>query len=209
MSVTMGSSDVFKKVGVIIFIAVLSAVTVFSIILVNKISSDDEPPEWFETYISELVLLDLDNFSSPSEIPAEKLIAFGIWKCLRSDLDAVKYPVDDEGKRYISSADVFSKINEYFEITKPVKPVSSPPFIYLKNTDRFSIPVYGKELGYYPKVKKITFPKEGYTILDVAYYNSDYFTDSENESAYIKKSVLITLKGAKGKYKFISLVKKG
>lgn len=193
-----------------IFIIVLLLITFFSIIAINRISSKEETPEWFETYISELVMLDFDTFSSAEKIPPEQLISFGIWKVLNSDPDAVKYPLNSKNNiRYVGAKDVQEQIKEYFDINSDVKPISVQPFTYIEKSNQYAVPVFGNEQGYYPKVKKISRPKDGFVVLDINYYtNNDFLLSADEANNEVKKSVMLTLKGKPGKYKFISLVVK-
>lgn len=189
-------------------LACVGLVTVIAkgISLFNSYSSGETRKEGFEEVIYPAVIMDIESFNSPAELPSEQILTAAIWSMIMTDGVTEQYELTFDVVM-IPAADVESYAVKLFgdnlpELTHTTVGPSESRFYYNEETKSYNVPVAPVTYTYTPEIKEATKNGDEYTItvdyidelpawLPKTSSKSVMFTLSENNGEYQLKSMKI------------------
>lgn len=199
----------YSAFGVIFAIlACVGLVTVItkSISLFSSYSSGETRKEGFEKVLYPAVIMDIESFNSPSELPSEQILTAAIWSMIMADGITEQYELTFDVVT-IPATDVESYAVKLFgdnlpELTHTTVGPAEARFYYNEETKSYNVPVAPVTYTYTPEIKKATKNGSDY-IVEVNYIDelpawlpktsskSVQFTISQNNGEYQIKSMKI------------------
>ena len=156
----------FKKAFYAVFgvifalLACVGLVTVIakSISLIGSYTSGETKKEGFEDIIYPAVIMDIESFNAPTELPSEQIITAAIWSMIMADDVTMQYEQTFDVVK-IPAADVESYAVKLFGDTLPelthttVGPAESR-FYYNEETKSYNVPIAPVTYTYSPEIKE-------------------------------------------------------
>lgn len=156
----------FKKAFYAVFgvifalLACVGLVTVIakSISLIGSYTSGETKKEGFEEIIYPAVIMDIESFNAPTELPSEQIITAAIWSMIMADDVTMQYEQTFDVVM-IPAADVESYAVKLFGDTLPelthttVGPAESR-FYYNEETKSYNVPIAPVTYTYSPEIKE-------------------------------------------------------
>ena len=189
-------------------LACVGLVTVIAkgISLFNSYSSGESRKDGFKEILYPAVIMDIESFNSPAELPSEQILTAAIWSMIMTDGVTEQYELTFDVVM-IPAADVESYAVKLFgdnlpELTHTTVGPSESRFYYNEETKSYNVPVAPVTYTYTPEIKAATKNGDEYTI-EVDYIDelpawlpktsskSVMFTLSENNGEYQLKSMKI------------------
>ncbi len=166
----------FKKVFYAIFgvifalLACVGLVTVIakSISLIGSYTSGETKKEGFEEIIYPAVIMDIESFNTPTELPSEQILTAAIWSMIMADDVTMQYEQTFDVVM-IPAADVESYAVKLFGDTLPelthttVGPAESR-FYYNEETKSYNVPIAPVTYTYSPEIKEAIKNNNEYTV---------------------------------------------
>ncbi len=187
-------------------LACVGLVTVIAkgISLFNSYSSGETRKEGFENVIYPAVIMDIESFKSPAELPSEQILTAAIWSMIMTDGVTEQYELTFDVV-IIPAADVESYAVKLFGDTLPelthttVGPAESR-FYYNEETKSYNVPVAPVTYTYAPEIKEATQNGNEYTV------KVDYIDELPSWLPKTSsKSVKFTLTESNGEYQLKSM----
>lgn len=202
VSLRSGSRGKAKKriygvLGVLFtLLAAVGLITVikFGIARFTSFTSGETKKDGFIDVVYPVVIMDIESFNEPTELPSDQIITAAIWSIVMSADDMDKY---DKTFDVISvpSVDVEAYAAKLFGDKLPVFEHTTVgegdiKFYYNEETKRYNIPVNPISFTYEPKITSVSKNGNEYTIR-VDYYKElpSWMEKSENFTKEISKTV--------------------
>ena len=157
-----GFKKAFYAVFGVIFalLACVGLVTVIakSISLIGSYTSGETKKEGFEEIIYPAVIMDIETFNAPTELPSEQILTAAIWSMIMADDVTLQYEQTFDVVM-IPAADVESYAVKLFGDTLPelthttVGPAESR-FYYNEETKSYNVPIAPVTYTYSPEIKE-------------------------------------------------------
>ncbi|MDE6519560.1 MAG: hypothetical protein K2K91_03745, partial [Ruminococcus sp.] len=153
---------VFACVG---FIAVVSK----GISMIGGYTSGDNKKNGFESIVYPVVIMDIDSFDNPTELPSDQIITASIWSMIMSENAISNYEMTFDVVK-IPAVDVESYAVKLFGENLPalnhttVGPAESR-FYYNEETKSYNVPIAPVTYTYSPEIKGATKNGDTYTIV--------------------------------------------
>ncbi len=172
----------------------LISVIKFGIARFTSFTSGETKKDGFIDVVYPAVIMDIESFSEPTELPSDQIITAAIWSIVMSADDMDKY---DKTFDVISvpSVDVEAYAAKLFGDKLPVFEHTTVgegdiKFYYNEETKRYNIPVNPISFTYEPKITSVSKNGNEYTIR-VDYYKElpSWMEKSENFNKEISKTV--------------------
>lgn len=134
----------------------------------NSYSSGESRKEGFEEVIYPAVIMDIESFNSPAELPSEQILTAAIWSMIMTDGVTEQYELTFDVVM-IPAADVESYAVKLFgdnlpELTHTTVGPSESRFYYNEETKSYNVPVAPVTYTYTPEIKEATKNGDEYTI---------------------------------------------
>ncbi|MBO5343064.1 MAG: hypothetical protein J6A57_01255 [Ruminococcus sp.] len=202
----------FKKVFYAVFgvifalLACVGLVTVIakSISLIGSYTSGETKKEGFEEVLYPAVIMDIESFNSPAELPPEQIITAAIWSMIMADDVTMQYERTFDVVM-IPAADVESYAVKLFgdnlpELTHTTVGPAESRFYYNEETKSYNVPIAPVTYTYSPEIKEATKSGSEYTI------KVDYVDELPSWLPKVSsKSVEFTLVESNGSYQLKSM----
>ena len=202
----------FKKVFYAVFgvifalLACVGLVTVIakSISLIGSYTSGETKKEGFEEVLYPAVIMDIESFNSPAELPPEQIITAAIWSMIMADDVTMQYEQTFDVVM-IPAADVESYAVKLFgdnlpELTHTTVGPAESRFYYNEETKSYNVPIAPVTYTYSPEIKEATKSGSEYTI------KVDYVDELPSWLPKVSsKSVEFTLVESNGNYQLKSM----
>lgn len=205
--------------AVVILLAVVGLVFLvwrfvsFSVGYVKDYLGPTENVKFFSDYISPVVMQDPDPFGDAKKLSPDFIVKTAIWAALMDDENSGKYAYTDDDRQILPKADVQKQIARLFgEDIKPdfhtfTDNATSATYEYSKKDGCFFIPMIAYNDYFTPNVRSIVRSK-GTVRLTVDYISGQgWVQDSQGQVTPppASKTMIYILKGARGRYRVVSV----
>ncbi len=192
-----------------VIFAILACVGLVTVItkgidLFTSYSSGETRKEGFEEVLYPAVIMDIESFNSPTELPSEQILTAAIWSMIMSDGIIENYELTFDVVT-IPATDVESYAVKLFgdnlpELTHTTVGPAEARFYYNEETKSYNVPVAPVTYTYTPKIKEATKNGNEYIV------KVDYIDELP---AWLpltsSKSVQFTLAEVNGEYQIKSM----
>lgn len=194
---------------VLAIIGLISSVK-FGIAKLQSFTSGESKKDGFIDVIYPAVIMDIESFNTPTELPSEQVITAAIWSIVMSADDMDKY---DKTFDVISvpAVDVEAYAAKLFGDNLPTLShetvgAGDLKFYYNEETKRYNIPVNPISFTYDPKITSVSKNGNDYTVR-VDYYKElpSWMEKSENFTNEVSKTVEFRLAEKDGSYTISSM----
>ncbi len=197
----------YAAFGVIFAVfACIGLVTVIakSISLIDSYTSGETKKEGFEEILYPAVIMDIESFNSPAELPSEQILTAAIWSMIMADDVTMQYEQTFDVVK-IPAADVESYAVKLFgdsipELTHTTVGPAESRFYYNEETKSYNVPIAPVTYTYSPEIKEATKNGSEYKV-KVDYIDELPSWLPETSS----KSVEFTLAEVNGEYQLKSM----
>ena len=197
----------YASFGVIFaLLACIGLVTVIakSISYFNSYTSGETKKEGFEDILYPVVIMDIESFNAPTELPSEQVLTAAIWSMILADDVTLQYEKTFDVVK-IPAADVESYAVKLFgenlpELTHTTVGPAESRFYYNEETKSYNVPIAPVTYTYAPKIKEATKNGNEYKVT-VDYIDELPSWLPETSS----KSVQFTLVEVNGEYQIKSM----
>ena len=161
----------YASFGVIFaLLACVGLITVIakSISYFNSYTSGETKKEGFESILYPVVIMDIESFNSPSELPSDQVITAAIWSMILADDVTLQYEKTFDVVK-IPAADVESYAVKLFgdklpELTHTTVGPAESRFYYNEETKSYNVPIAPVTYTYAPKIKEATKNNNEYKV---------------------------------------------
>ncbi len=188
---------VFACIGIVTVVAK-------SISLINSYTSGETKKEGFEDILYPAVIMDIESFNSPAELPSEQILTAAIWSMIMADDVTMQYEQTFDVVK-IPAADVESYAVKLFgdslpELTHTTVGPAESRFYYNEETKSYNVPVAPVTYTYAPEIKEAIKNGSEYKV------KVDYIDELPSWLPEISsKSVEFTLAEVNGEYQLKSM----
>ncbi len=161
----------YASFGVIFaLLACVGLITVIakSISYFNSYTSGETKKEGFESILYPVVIMDIESFNSPTELPSDQVITAAIWSMILADDVTLQYEKTFDVVK-IPAADVESYAVKLFgdklpELTHTTVGPAESRFYYNEETKSYNVPIAPVTYTYAPKIKEATKNNSEYKV---------------------------------------------
>ncbi|MBR5514502.1 MAG: hypothetical protein IKV85_11055 [Ruminococcus sp.] len=187
-------------------LACIGLITVIakSISLIDSYTSGQTKKEGFEDILYPAVIMDIESFNSPSELPSDQILTAAIWSMIMADDVTVQYEQTFDVVK-IPAADVELYAVKLFgdnlpELTHTTVGPAESRFYYNEETKSYNVPVAPVTYTYTPEIKEAIKNGSEYKV------KVDYIDELPSWLPEISsKSVEFTLAEVNGEYQLKSM----
>lgn len=185
----------------------------FSVTYVKNYIGPPETTDFFENYISPVVMQDPVPFKDASKLSSDWVVKTAIWAVLTSDDNSGKFALTDDNREILPVDDIKSKIASLFgEEYKPhfhtfTDSANQATYEYNAKDNCFYIPEIAYSDYYTPSIRKIT--RKGNVVqLVVGYISGQGWSQTSGGGVTppsASKTMLYILRGARGRYRIAAV----